>query len=359
VLLRRGEPDFVPLFELSVADAVMTGFIGQPVHDPTRVGITLSPPPLAEALSYLPDFVAFYAAAGYDFVPIKFGIGGQVMELLEHGHAGGYARLRTLDAETSRIWPAEHEGFITSWADLEEFPWPQPGTVCFDVLDATTRLLPAGMRVLLVGGGMVMNTRLWMGMERFWTVLGDDPALAVGLLEKLQALQIIAIEQALERPKIGAFLLDDDLGHATGLLESPKFLRSHVFPFYKRVGELVHSKGLPFLMHTDGKVDRIIPDLLACGLDALHPIEPKAMDIGAVKRQYGDRLTVLGNIDVDLLTRATPDQVREEVHTRIQDVAPGGGFAIGSSNSVPDYVPVQNYRALVEASLAFGRYPIQ
>ena len=63
-------------------------------------------------------------------------------------------------------------------------------------------------------------------------------------------------------------------------------------------------------MHTDGKVDQIIPDLIACGLDALHPIEPKAMDIVAVKRKYGDRLALLGNIDVDLLTRGSPEEIR-------------------------------------------------
>jgi uroporphyrinogen decarboxylase len=206
---------------------------------------------------------------------------------------------------------------------------------------------------------MVMHARVWMGMERFWTTLGEDPALAIALLEKLQALQIVAIDQATDHPAVGAFLLDDDLAHCGGLLESPKFLRVHVFPFYKRVGQIVHSKGLPFIMHTDGKVMQVLPDLIACGLDALHPIEPKAMDIVAVKRQHGDRLTVLGNVDVDLLARGSPDEIRAAVQQRLREMAPGGGFAIGSSNSVPDYVPVENYRALVAASLEFGRYPIE
>jgi uroporphyrinogen decarboxylase len=357
-LLRRGEPDHVPLFELSVADVVMTGFLGRPVHDPTRVGITLTPPPLDEALRYLPDFMAFYVAAGYDYVPIKFGIGAQVMAVLEGGYAGGYGRIRTRHTDTGRDWAAEGEGFITSWADLETFPWPEPGTLNLTVLDAAARLLPAGMRLILIANGMVMSARLWMGIERFWTTLGEDPALAIALLEKLQALQIVAIEQALERPGIGAFLLDDDLGHATGLLENPSFLRQHAFPFYKQIEALVHGKGLPLLMHSDGKINRIIPDLIACGLDALHPIEPKAMDIVALKQQYGDRLALLGNIDVDLLARGSPDEIRASVQMRIREVGPGGGYAIGSSNSIPDYVPVENYRALVEASLELGRYPI-
>ena len=99
-----------------MADVVMTGFLGRPVHDPTRVGITLTPPPLDEALRRLPDFIAFYAAAGYDFVPIRFGIGGQVMSVLESGYAGGSRKVRTTHHATSREWAAEEGGFITSWS---------------------------------------------------------------------------------------------------------------------------------------------------------------------------------------------------------------------------------------------------
>jgi uroporphyrinogen decarboxylase len=357
-LLRHGEPDFVPMFELSVADAVMSSFMGRPIHDPTRVGVTLTPPPVDEALGYLPDFVAFYAEAGYDFVPIRLGIGGQVLAILEDGYAGGTSRIRTRHADTSRDWAAEKEGFITSWTDLEAFPWPEPGRVSFDALEAAGQLLPAGMRLITITSGTMMSARLWMGIERFWITLGENPALAIALLEKIQTLQLVAIEQALQRPAIGAFVLDDDLGHSAGLLENPRFLRSHVFPFYRRVGELVHGRGLPFVMHTDGRVDQVIPDLIGLGLDALHPVEPKAMDIVAVKRQYGDRLALLGNIDVDLLARGSPNAIRGAVRELIREVAPGGGFAIGSSNSVPDYVPVQNYRALTKAAFEFGCYPI-
>ena len=195
-------------------------------------------------------------------------------------------------------------------------------------------------------------------MERFWTTLGTDSALAVALLEKLQALQIVAIERATDHPAVGAFLLDDDLAHCGGPLENPRFSGRTCSRSTSGSAKSSTAAGLPFIMHTDGKVTQVLPDLIACGLDALHPIEPKAMDIAAVKREYGDRLALLGNIDVDLLTRGSPEEIRADVQGRIRAVAPGGGFAIGSSNSIPDYVPLENYRALIEASLAFGCYPI-
>jgi len=358
VLLRRGESDRVPLFEFSVADVVMSACLGRPVHDPTRVGITLPPPPVDAALGYLPDYVAFFAAAGYDFLPIRFGITTQVLHLLERGAGEGSRRIGTAHAPTGREWAAEHDGFITSWADMEAFPWPQPADVSYAVLEAAGRMLPAGMRLIAHASGLLMAVRIWMGFERFWTALGTDATLVVALLERMQARQLVAIDRATDDPAVGAFLLDDDLAHCGGLLESPKFLRAHVFPFYRKVGELVHSKGLPLIMHSDGDVTRVLPDLIACGLDAFQPVEPKAMDIVAVKREYGDRLALLGNVDVDLLARGSTDEIRNAVERLMRDVAPGGGFAIGSANSIPDYVPAENYRALVEASLAFGRYPI-
>ena len=100
-------------------------------------------------------------------------------------------------------------------------------------------------------------------------------------------------------------------------------------------------------------------DIIDCGFDGLNPIEPKAMDINEVKRQYGDRITIIGNIDLGYtLTRGTPEEVRDEVRQRIHDLAPGGGYAVASSNSVPEYVPLANFSAMRDATLEFGRYPI-
>ena len=103
----------------------------------------------------------------------------------------------------------------------------------------------------------------------------------------------------------------------------------------------------------------MLPDIVDCGFTALHPIEPKAMDIDWVKREYGRRLCLIGNIDLGYtLTRGTPAEVDAEVKERIRTVAPGGGYCVGSSNSVTDYVPLENYNAMREAAFRYGRYPI-
>jgi uroporphyrinogen decarboxylase len=68
---------------------------------------------------------------------------------------------------------------------------------------------------------------------------------------------------------------------------------------------------------------------------------------------------VIGNVDLGYtLTRGTPEETTEEVKEKIRLLAPGGGYCLGSSNSVPDYVKVENYRAMVETTKGFGKYPI-
>jgi uroporphyrinogen decarboxylase len=117
---------------------------------------------------------------------------------------------------------------------------------------------------------------------------------------------------------------------------------------------VVRQADWPVVMHTDGDVRPLIDDLIRIGLNALHPIEPKAMDIFDLKRKYHDELCLIGNLDLaGSLGRGTPQEVRKDVEERIKRLAPGGGYAVGSSNSVAHYVPIENYKATIE----FGQYP--
>jgi uroporphyrinogen decarboxylase len=153
--------------------------------------------------------------------------------------------------------------------------------------------------------------------------------------------------------------MPDDIAHTGGLIVHPDVLRAHVFPWNKRIGELVRASGRPYLYHSDGRLYDVIDDLLECGFQALHPCEPASMDIARLKREYGGRLCLCGNIDLDsTLTMGTPADVEEEVKMRIRTIAPGGGYCCGASNSVPEYVPFENYVAMIEAVRKYGGYPI-
>jgi len=117
--------------------------------------------------------------------------------------------------------------------------------------------------------------------------------------------------------------------------------------------------GRPLIYHSDGNVLPVVDDLIVeVGISALHPIEPKAMDIRQLKRDYGSRVALMGNVDVDLLSRGTADMVAEQTKELLRDIAPGGGYLLGSSNSIPYYIPLANYRAMLDTLGRFGSYPI-
>jgi uroporphyrinogen decarboxylase len=97
-------------------------------------------------------------------------------------------------------------------------------------------------------------------------------------------------------------------------------------------------------------------DLIDLGLDALHPIDPTAMDIVEVKRRWGNRLCLFGNVDLELLRSGSPEEVRAKARDLLRLLAPGGGYGIGSGNSVPAWARLENYNAMREAALEFGRY---
>ncbi len=121
----------------------------------------------------------------------------------------------------------------------------------------------------------------------------------------------------------------------------------------------MHAAGRPLLFHTDGLVTDLIPDIVAAGVDVLHPIEPKCVDIVAIKRAWGDRLALAGNLDLGYtLTLGSPAEVAKAVRYLVRNVAPGGGFLLGSANSVTNYVPLVNFKAMLETTIECGSYPI-
>ena len=143
----------------------------------------------------------------------------------------------------------------------------------------------------------------------------------------------------------------DDLGFKTSTLVSPTTIREHILPQYKRVIDLVHGSGHPFLWHSCGSIFAIMDDVIALGINAKHSNEDVIAPYDKWISLYGDRIGLLGGIDVDTLCQKTPAAIREEVVDKGQRFrAQANGYALGSGNSIPDYVPVEGYLAMVEAA---------
>jgi uroporphyrinogen decarboxylase len=124
--------------------------------------------------------------------------------------------------------------------------------------------------------------------------------------------------------------------------------------------DAVKSRGVPFIKHCDGYTWPILEQMVSTGVDCINPMEPAAgMDIGEVKKAFGDRVALMGNIDCShLLSFGTPEEVREAVKECIRAASPGGGHILSSSNIIHDGVAPENFTAMLEAAREFGRYPI-
>ena len=145
----------------------------------------------------------------------------------------------------------------------------------------------------------------------------------------------------------------DDFAGGDGPFISPASFRQWVTPYHERAYREI---GVPWVLHTDGKIWPILEDLLGMGIGGINPLDPNCMDIRAFKRDYGHRVCILGNVNVNTLAVGTPEETYAEVRDLIRDLAPGFGYVVASGNTVPDYAKPENVMAWAQAMEDFARY---
>jgi uroporphyrinogen decarboxylase len=334
--LRGGQPDRVPLLELIVDTEIKAAYLGRPIAN-------------------LVDDVEFWYRAGYDCITVYpeaptiwFYDPSRTDTIVEDSST----------ASGSRRWASEGKGLIQDWNDLEQHPLPTLDQLDFSYFERAAHYLPAGMGLIGAWGDIFTYTWEAMGFEQFAFALLSRPEFVTHLFQQLGCLALKVCEALLSYETVKALWYSDDLAYRTGLLVSPDIYRQHLFPWLKQIGDLCHRAKRPYIFHSDGVLWKVMSDLAACGFNALQPIEPNAMDIREVKRRYGNYFCLVGNVDVDVLSRSQPEIVRQQVRALLRDIAPGGGYCLGSGNTVPSYVRLDNYCALIEEGLSSGHYPI-
>jgi len=340
-VIRLEEPDRVPLAELAIDRPVKEGFLGKPVRD-------------------IPTDVECWYKAGYDYLYLRaaYEYPGVPAVVATGTVMGGEASAR--EEGVAQSVSSMAPGVIGDLDDLEGYPWPDPETIDYSPLVEAAECLPDGMGIISGVGGIFTRAWLLLGFQNFCYALADNPELIARMFERIGSIQAGVLRRIVQMDKVFAVWYGDDLGYTEALIVPPKVYRQYLFPWTEELSSIAHGAGMPFIFHSDGKLWEIIPDFITMGVNVLHPIEPKAMDINEVKARYGDRLALFGNIDLGYtLVRGTPDEVRAEVRQRIKDLAPGGGYAVGSSNTVARYVPVPNFNAMREATFEYGTYPIR
>jgi uroporphyrinogen decarboxylase len=249
-------------------------------------------------------------------------------------------------------------GPIQTRADFERYPWDalpdRFWALAGPRFDALAGRLPPGMKALGgVGNGVFEISEDLVGFEYLPYMHQDDPELFADLYRRIGDLMVTIWARFLER-YTGTFAIcrfGDDLGFKTSTLVSPKMLRQYVIPQYARVIGQIKQAGMPFLWHSCGKIFAVMEDVIALGIDAKHSNEDIIAPFNTWIERYNDRIGLVGGIDVDILCQKSPAEIVEDVYEkgrRFRDSA--RGYALGSGNSIPDYVPVEGYLAMLEGA---------
>ena len=287
---------------------------------------------------------------GYDYV--RCGVEGLEMPL-KHTIIEDTAELAR---EGGRSYMEEHAGPITNRQEFEAYPWPDAEAASTDSLEWYSENLPDGMCIIGSGGFAHFCEHLtWlMGYETLCYSLYDQRDLVEAISERLLKMYEVVIKRMLEFERVKLILGSDDMGFRTATLISPDDTREFVLPGHKLMARMAHDAGRPYLLHSCGNLSEIIDDLIEdVRIDAKHSFEDTFETIVEAKERYGDRIALLGGIDVDFLCRADQDAVRRRVRETLEKCMPGGGYCLGSGNSVANYIPVDNYLAMLDEGRKF------
>jgi len=323
-VLRCEVPSRPTLFEYFMNDGLLATLAGRPE------------PAGADDMTWLRFTIDAFSAAGFDYAT-TYGCGLNF-------HAGEHAR------KDSR---SLNEGFlITDEASFEAYEWPDPDRQDYSKLEKIRDYLPEGMKLLVRGpGGVLMNTIYLVGYENLCMMLYDNPGLARAIFDRMGGVIARYYEIVAEYDTMGLLMINDDWGFRTQTLLSPEQMREYVFPWIKRFADTGHRAGMPVLLHSCGYFGDILDDVIALGIDGKHSYEDAILPVEEAYEQYHGRIATLGGMDLDFIIRSSEEELVARCRRMMERTASRGGYALGTGNSVPEYVPQEKYIALLRAGL--------
>jgi len=335
VVRGQEEPSRVHLVELGIDSEVIQEVTEQTL---ARKWIPDSP---ETHIRHLEQRISFYSAMGYDFVPAWGGFDN--MPEFRERKASDTAAL----SHGERHWVEEGGGIIKNWDDFERVGWDRIKPNCRD-LNEMRRLVPDGMKLVVGTTVFEMILERFLGYEDLFVLSVDNPDLVGAVFQAWGQKVHDLYSEAIQYPEVGAIFHADDLGFKTATMMSPEFLRRHVFPWFKKYAALAHEQGKTYWYHCCGNVLNVMDELIdEVKIDAFHSFQDVIFPIGDFVNRYGDRVAGFGGVDMDALSRLEEDKLRVYVRDILDRCMPHR-FALGSGNSVANYIPVRNYLAMLD-----------
>lgn len=327
ILRREGRPAYLPFYEHGYSP----GFFA------SRLGMRVDQVPPWGTPEYHRLYVDFWLGMGWDHIPLEIGLNCPLV-------AG--KRAFSVGSESHAV--------IHTWEDFERYPWPDVSKpINFEHFEIVARYLPSGIKIVGgVGAGPYEWATLMMGVEGLSIALAMEPELVQAVFERLGELHVSADKTIASMDFVAALRQGDDLGYKTSTFLSPAHLRQYVFPIYRRMVATAHAADKPFILHSCGNLEAIYDDLIDnCRFDAKHSFEDTILPVDQFKARYGHRITPLSGLDVDTICRGTAGEIRAYARRMIDACFADGHWALGTGNSLTDYMPVENFLIAIDEGM--------
>lgn len=243
---------------------------------------------------------------------------------------------------------------------LDAFAWPNPQAP--DLLAGAERVIAAdaGRHFVVPNFGWALFERAWSlaGLAKFFMDMVRDPGWSGELLDRITDIQLVLSRRFIALGVDGGYFGDDYGGQQT-LMFSPRLWRTLIKPRLARLFAPFVAAGLPVIMHSDGNIAQILPDLVEIGLSCYNPVQPEVVDHTWLRQTFGDRLSYYGGVSTQsVMPFGSPLEVKAAVHACACALAPAGtGLLIAPSHRMMSDIPMTNVEALLEAFAELGDLP--
>lgn len=345
-VLWREQPDRVPFYEHLIDPYVMETIMKKPIPSLD------SNKRIDSKKRYIQYLVDFFKLLGYDCITLEWGL------RLFRMNTNTSTRQEPLGRK-SRGWVDNDHSTIANQEEFNEYEWPKPeDAIDYELFEIANQVVPANMKIIGgVAGGVFEHVSQMLGLKALSIQLRKDPQFIANMFNKIGSLIADVDKRLAELSIIGALRMGDDMGFKTATLVSPQTLRKYVFPWQKKVAEIAHKANKPFVLHSCGNLSEIMTDLIDdVKINAIHSFQDLIYPVTEAKAKWGDKIAILGGIDLDVLCTSPQDQLQEYIHNTLIQCKKGGGYALGSGNSIPNYTNIQNYLLMLELGKKYGRY---
>jgi len=320
-ILNRQAPDRPTLFEFFLNPSLYAHLSGSPSSEFSYPYI--KPEPVMRA----------FAAAGYDYATVH----------------GSFFHFSGKQRETKKTRSLNEGAVIEDRESFDAYTWNDPAS--FDYSAVRDANPPEGMKLMVAGpSGVLENVVALCGYENLCIMTYEDPQLVFDIFEKVGSCLLKYYELSIKHKSVGLLMSNDDWGFNTQTMLSPEDMRKYVFPWHKKFVELAHETGIPAVLHSCGNLNEVIDDIIDdLKYDGKHSYEDNIMCVEDSYRKWSSRIAILGGIDLDFVVSKTPAEISRRCSAML-DLGKTG-YALGTGNSVPDYVPWENYFAMTKTVL--------